>query len=108
MSRIHHLRPEQGNSLFGEIPSDDDPFDFIKADGVARAVVEFGGAGRFVGCDPLSVFKGTAVAEIGGDACGSEGVAGDASWKAGCDRSAFNHAEDVGAMHAIFRQPARS
>ncbi len=81
--------------------SDHDPLDFVEADGVRGTVIEFGGAGGFVTGDSLGVFERAAVGEISSDAGGTEGVAGDMRWKPCGESSAFDHAEDVGAMHAM-------
>ena len=51
-----------------------DLLDFVERDGVAGAVVEFGGPRAFMSGDLLSLFERPTIFEVGGDPSGSEGV----------------------------------
>ena len=60
-----------------------DPLYLIQRDLFLAAVVEHGGAGRFVVGDVLGRFQGAVVLEVSGDAGGAEGVVADAGLDAG-------------------------
>ena len=60
-----------------------DPLYLIQRDLFLAAVVEHGGAGRFVVGDVLGRFQGAVVLEVSGDTGGAEGVVADAGLDAG-------------------------
>jgi hypothetical protein len=52
-----------------------DPLHLVKSDLIARAVIKFGGARRFVCRDGLSILDRAAIFQISGAACCAECVA---------------------------------
>lgn len=58
--------------------------------------------------DGLSVFKGTAVEEVGGDAGGSEGVVADPGGEAGGFGAALDDFEGFAAVQALIGQASAS
>jgi len=82
--------------------SDRDPLNLIEGERIAGAVVQLGGAGRFVRGNGLGVLDGAAVFQVGGDAGGAEGVAADAvDAHAAGQGAALDHPEHVGAGQAL-------
>src|SRR5882724_6546924 len=64
--------------LLAQGRSNQNPLDLIEGDGIPGAVIELGGARRFVGGDRLGVLDGAAVLQIRGDAGGPERMVADA------------------------------
>ena len=79
--------------------SDPDAFDLVEGDLVRAAVVEASGAGAFVVGHLLGDFEFAAVAEVFGDAGGTEAVAADLGFDAGVGGTSADHAVDVGWGH---------
>ena len=86
--------------------SDADAFDLVERDLVRAAVVEASGAGAFVVGHLLGDFEFAAVAEVFGDAGGTEAVAADLGFDAGVVGTSADHAVDVGLGHGrLERRP---
>lgn len=58
-----------------------------------------------MGGDSLGVLQRAAGLEVGGDAGGPEGFAGDFGWEPGCGSSAIDHPEDIASGHAAVGEP---
>ena len=104
------LHPGLGTQIGGcerwRRESDADAFDLVEGDLVRAAVVEASGAGAFVVGHLLGDFEFSAVAEVFGDAGGTEAVAADLGFDAGAVGTSADHAVDVGLGHGrLERRP---
>lgn len=80
--------------------SDSNALDLVQGQFVVGAVVELGGAGRFVRGNLLGLLDGAAVLQVRRDAGRAEGVATRRGRDPGVEGAPLDHAQDIGPAHA--------